>query len=513
VAAGDGSVLGIGALFFSPDSTHLGFWQAGSIKKVPISGGAPVLVSVVQDFPEGITWAANKMIYFGGIGSVRAVSENGGTVQTVITLDPAHRSYRPQLLPDGQTLLYTVRGSSGNWDTAEVVAQRLDGGAPKQIAIGADGRYLPTGHVVYALREKVLALAFDATSLRPVGTPVAVLDGVRGEAAAPMSQFTVSSDGTLAYVPSVEVPLLTLVWVHRDGREEPAAGAPADYHGLRLSPSGTRVALDLTRDGNRDIYMLELAGGEPLRITNHLRIEANPVWTPNDERLIFSSDQIGTGTALFWRPVDLSAAAELLLTGPGVTAYAMHGTSLFLSRRVEGGQGLITWVADLAGVPGRPLPLGEKDLTRFSQWSGGLTQSGSGASNVTVSHDGQRLAYHSTRNRGSPPEVFLYRGGEEFLVSAGGGVDPVFAPDGTELFYRTPDGAVMRAALLPGAPPGKPTQLIAAGKYSNAWNTYDIAKDGRFLMLKHSKAAPAAPDRIIVVQNWFDELRARVAGK
>ena len=155
-------------------------------------------------------------------------------------VDAGQRAHGPQLLPDGRTVLFTL-AQSASWDEAQIVVQSLDGGTRKTvIAGGTDGRYLSTGHLVYALGETVLAVPFDTTSLSIRGGPVPMVEGVRrqtGATSAP-AQFALSSEGTLAYVPpeSAARALRTLVWVDRQGREEAIPAPPRSYRQPRISP-------------------------------------------------------------------------------------------------------------------------------------------------------------------------------------------------------------------------------------------------------------------------------------
>ena len=176
------------------------------------------------------------------------VSGNGGTPEPVVKIDSGQRAYGPQLLPDGRSLLFTL-AQTASWDEAQIVVQSLDSGTRQPlIPGGTDGRYLPTGHLVYALRDTVLTVPFDTTSLRTRGGPAPLVDGVRRQAGAltAAAQFVVSSDGTLAYVPtaSVTAPRRTFVWVDRQGREEAIAVPPRSYSRPRLAPDGSRLAVE-----------------------------------------------------------------------------------------------------------------------------------------------------------------------------------------------------------------------------------------------------------------------------
>jgi serine/threonine-protein kinase len=251
--------------FFSPDGEWLGFWQDGALKRVSISGGSPVTICAA-DNPWGVTWADDDTILFGqGRKGVMRVPASGGTPEVVVAVGDNEIAHGPQLLPGGRSILLTIRQVAGpvsDWDTSDVVVySSTDGQRKTVIRGGADARYLPSGHLVYALGGTVLAVPFDAATLDVAGAPVPVIDSVaRAGSNTAAAHFSVSNDGTLTYIttPSAASGQNTLVWVDRTGREEAIPAPPRSYAYARLSPDGRRVALDI-RDGDLDIWMWELA--------------------------------------------------------------------------------------------------------------------------------------------------------------------------------------------------------------------------------------------------------------
>ena len=148
-------------------------------------------------------------------------------------------------------------------------------------------------------------------------------------------------------------------------------------------------------------------------------------------------------------------------------------------------------------------------------------------SNAEISPDGRWLAYQS--NRSGTFEVYVQPFPDVanglWQVSTSGGTEPVWGREGRELFYRAANGAVMRVSFTSGSTwkASGPIQLFPATSYTlanptsgGAPRTYDVSPDGqRFLMMKNSDApnqASTAP-RIIVVQNWVEELKRLVPTK
>jgi Tol biopolymer transport system component len=510
--------------FFSPDGQWVAFWEAGQLKKVSVSGGAAVTLCALPAPPYGATWTTENTILIGqGPLGIWRVSANGGNLERIVTLDAGQRAHGPQLLPDRRSLLFTL-ARTASWDEAQIVVQSLDSGTRQTLITGGtDGRYVPTGHVVYALRGAVLAVPFDAGSLSIKGAPVPLVEGVRRQQAALSSaaHFAVSSDGTLAYVPpSTAAPSpRTLVWVDRQGREEAILAQPQLYRYPRLAPDGMRLAVEIQdRNQNRDIWVWDLVRGSWTRVTSDPAFDTEPAWTPDGQHLLFSSWRTGLIT-LFRQAADGGGTAERLieLTRQNTATPTISPDAGHVVLRSGGGASADFVILDLDGtgaaggppsVAGSLRPLFQ---TEFEEY------------NPAFSPDGRWLAYQSDSSGAFDvyvrpfPDVTT----GQRLVSTGGGTEPVWSRDGQELFYRSPKGGVMRVPVSSGASwkAGTPTQLFEAPSYvfeARGQRSYDVSPDGkRFLMLKNTETSVprATPPRIVVVQNWFEELKAKVPVK
>jgi serine/threonine-protein kinase len=371
---------------------------------------------------------------------------------------------------------------------------------------GSHARYVPTGHLVYGVAGTLRAVAFDLRRREVVGTPVPVVEQVMTTSGANMS---ISDDGTLVYVPGgVQAPTFMLVWVDRQGREEPIKAPPRFYRYPRLSPDGARVALEAVVD----IWIWDLARETLTRFTFDPALDQYPVWTPDGRRVLFRSQRSGPHN-LFWQAADGTGAVERLTESPNEqTPYSVSpdGTRLVFREDVRAtGQDLK--VLTLQGER-RAEPLVQ---TAFNEL------------NAEISPDGRWLAYDS--NESGREEIYVRpfpdANSGRWQISTGGGRTPLWARSGKELFYRAPDGAVMGVAVevAGGASVrvGTPTKLVE-GPYlggtagTTAGRTYDVSPDGRrFLMVKEAAStdATSAPREIVVVQNWFEELKRLVPTK
>ena len=319
-----GTEEGRGA-FFSADGQSIGFWVPSQLKKVSVSGGAPVTLADVPAIPSGASWGPDDMILYGELDGIMQVSGASGTPALLIPVDEGESFYGPQMLPGGEWVLFTVRAvGNASWDEAQIVAQSVTT-AERTVLIdgGRDGRYLPTGHLVYGLNSVLFAVPFDVGSREVTGGPVPLVEGVRsgtGPTAVTM-QFGVSDDGSLVYVPGSAGgdEVVSLVWVGRDGADERLPAPPRAYDRPRVSPDGTRVAVDIADGDNTDVWIWDLVRETATQLTFDEGVDDFPLWTPDSERVVFRSTRDGSG--LFWKAADGTGQVEQLTDG-AVRPYA-----------------------------------------------------------------------------------------------------------------------------------------------------------------------------------------------
>jgi Tol biopolymer transport system component len=483
---------------FSPDSRSVAYFAPpDQIKRIAINGGAPVrIASGVANPSGGLSWAADGTLLIGAEGGILRVPANGGTAEVAVEA-PEERRYTPRLLPDGDSLLYGAPTADGGM---QVLVQSLSTGEQTVVLEnGYAARYLPTGHLVYSLGTDLFAIAFDLNGLRVFGNAVPVVQGVLGGGSlfAGISNYDISDDGTLVYVTDDSlVDQRTLVWVDRTGRET-SLGAPSrSYVYPRMSPDGTKVALDV-RDEQNDIWIWDLARPGLARLTFGDSLENCPVWSPDSRRVAFSS-RAGPGApaTLFWRQADGTGSAEPLAPS--------NATIFCATSFLPDGSGLLAFTG-LGGAAGNDdiglVRIGENRLTP-------LLQTAFDEGNPSVSPDGQWIAYSS--NESGRNEIYVRPipdvDAGRWQVSTGGGEQPLWAHNGRELFYRS-GAALMHAAIDTdrGFAVSNP-EVLFEDDYSPGLGgrAYDVSPDDeRFLMIKES-TAPS--ERIVVVQNWFDEL-------
>jgi serine/threonine-protein kinase len=506
----EGTENGVGPIF-SPDGQWVAFWTDGEFKRISIDGGPPVTLCEISNPPYGASWGRDNTIVFGQYnGGIVKVSADGGGPRAITNLAEGEFSHRfPQILPDGEWLMFTRTKADTIWQRAQVMAQSLKTAERKVLVEnGADARYVPTGHLVFARLGILMAVPFNAEQLKTTGGPVGVIGDVKQAVNAGhnfndtgAAQFSFSAYGSLAYVSGGIFPDTEdqLVWLDRQGMAEPLDAPRAPYVAPRISPDGKRVAF-LKWSMKRDIWIHDIARASSTRMPLKEGTFEAPLWTPDGSRITFSESTEETAKGIYWMLADGSGSVERLTTGPSWPhSWLPDGRLLaFVSGEKEDD----IWVLNLGDEP-RP-----------------FLASPAKEQQPTFSPDGRWLAYLSNQSGRNEVYVTPYPGpGPHHQISTHGGNSPAWAPNGRELFYCTSmasDGLRSMMAVAIEAEPnftaGKPRELFREGfVLCGTINCYDVSPDGqRFLVIR-----PGAPQRepvtqIHIVLNWFEELKRLV---
>jgi serine/threonine-protein kinase len=505
--------------FVSPDGQWIGFADFISLKKVPLSGGPAITVARLDAVLRGATWAPDDtVIYSTGSskGLLRVSATAGGTptslVQRVSGGDEAHHFY-PEVLPGGRAVLFTIVPVGGHLDASQVAVRDLRTGAQKILVPGGRyARYIETGHLVYMAGGALYAVPFDLRRLEVRGTSVSVVPQMVTSA---RPTFAVAADGTLVYVvgPSgATLSARTMVWVDRAGREE-AIGAPAlPYQFPRLSPDGNRVAVarsDSHSDQDRDIWIWNFGHKNLIQFTVGPANNLSPVWTADSKRVVFYSNRESGSFNLWWQAADGSGNPERLTTSVNVqvpNSTSTNGTTLIFSE-----------VSPTMGLDLMQLSLDQAHRVTP------LLQTVANETNGEVSPDGHWLTYESDSSGHKEIYVRPYPNTSQGprQISTAGGMQPVWARSGKELFYLAPDGSLMNVNVDASSGIWRhdaPVRLFQGPYYthgSTPERMYDVSLDGqRFLMLRPAEQDQrAVPPTIVIVQNFADDLKTRVPVK
>ena len=497
--------------FISPDNDWVGFYDfdARTLRRVSMLGGPAIPIGELsgQGYLQGASWGADDTIIFGtnDPSGLWRIPVGGGEPEELTTpkaeLGEVNHAW-PEILPGGESVLFTILPVGDAIETATIAVLNLATGEERLLIPGGSfPRYSPTGHIVYGIDGTLRAVPFDLDRLEVTGNPVPVLDGVitKGSGAA---NFGVSQDGSLVYLSGAASAggLRTLTWVDREGREEPLGVEARLYADPAVSPDGTRVAVRVQDPDNTDIWIWSLAGQTLTRLTVDAAVDNAPLWTPDSARVVFRSIREGGG--LFSKAADGTGEVERLMespNGPFAFSWAADGRLVF----AEGTSGQFN--IGMLTVEGEP----NQELLLDSEFS---------ERRPAVSPDGRWLAYES--NESGQLEIYVRPfpnvDDGKWPISTDGGVEPQWSPDGEELFYLAP-GNLMATQIEtePTFSWSTPERALSTSGYAlpDSAHQYDISPDGRFLMLKWATAETTDGEglpELIFVQNWFEDLKARV---
>jgi serine/threonine-protein kinase len=504
------------APFFSPDGRWVGFFENAELKKVSVAGGPVITVSPVIGSALGASWGDDNTIVFATDNPATGlwrVSADGGEPEVLTTPDRAQQERDhgfPSLLPGGRGVLFTILGAETS--LAQVAVLDLDTRRRTTLVRGGGhGEYVhrrrgagPAGHLIYAAAGTLRAIRFDPLALTVAGDSVEMVPRVMMKSSG-AANYAVSPLGTLVYVPegaTSSTPVTSLVLVDRDGLEEAIAAPPRAYGPPRFSPDGAQIAVGVGDRGNVDVWILDVAAKTQRRLKWAPGMDGLPSWTPDGKRIVFMSDRTG---ALNWHSIaaDGSAAVDRLTTSATPqwpVSIAPDGTRIF-------GFGLQNVI--MGSLPDET----HAGLSRSAEvedlFEGGFPE---------ISPDGRFLAYTSVESGRREVYVrpFPLVDSNRWQITSAGASRVAWARNGRELFYLDASNTLMVVPVRSAGPTvviGSPSKVFD-NKYAqpNPSRHYDVTPNGqRFLMLKERGAdANATPANMLVVQNWAEEIDARV---
>jgi serine/threonine-protein kinase len=469
--------------FFSPDSRWIGFFADGQLKKISTSGG-PAITLCAAPVGAGASWGANGMIVFAGTtgAGLSRVSDAGGEPEPITQLNAqtGEFSHRwPEWLPGEEAVLYTV-GTTGSWDDAEIVAQSFVSGERSVVVRGGTNPHYTPGYLVYSRGGAILAVPFDPENLTVTGPTVQVLDNVV-QSFDGAAQLSLSRSGSAVYVAGVfESDQRRLATVDRSGAPTPIAAPPRPYATPRLSPDGGRLLVTLEGETS-ELWLYDIAPGTLTQLTFDAGARF-PVWSPDAQRVAFSSNKAGA-LNLFLIDIARRGAGERLTSSDNLQV-AGSWTS----------DGRTLAFVEQHPVRGRDIRLITPSDRSARSWLDSMFEEGA----PRFSPDGRWLAYVSNESGRQEVYIRMLAGSPGPLpVSNSGGAEPVWARDGRELFYR--EGNTMMAVRFTGSGAdlkvGRPQALFdgqfARGSIDAA--NYDVSPDGqRFLMVQSDQQSSGA---------------------
>jgi dipeptidyl aminopeptidase/acylaminoacyl peptidase len=400
----------------------------------------------------------------------------------------------PVFLTDGNHFLYVAAGAK--LEEAGIFRGSLNASeVPTRVVALFPNRFngmafVAPNHLLYSNEGKLIAqnLSSDGTSVQ--GDPVTIADDIEGN-------FSVANNGLLTFRKAAPATRKQLLWFSHDGKPMGQLSSEGNYGNLDLSPSGDRVAVDMVTENNRDIWVIDLQRLVPQRVTFDPGADWSPVWSPDGTRLMFAASRSNDVTNRILDKSSTGAGMETRVEVGNTSSIPVHRSSdgkyLTYSRMRANGNGYDMWVLSLTGDQ-TPRAFIESTFDRIQ---------------ARISPDSNYVAY-TTNESGTfqiVVQTFPDPNGGKWQISAEGGVEPKWRRDGKELYYLALDGKLMAVPITGSSPfnAGKPaplfqTSLTVTRNSPTRDRRYDIAPDGRFLMVVPVPGGAPLPTTVLV--NW-----------
>jgi len=416
--------------FFSPDGSQIGFYANRKLMKIRTNGGMATPICDTGR-PFGASWGPDDMIVYSNSSKLKVIDASGGNPEILTERDRengevAHIS--PHVLPGGKAVLFSIQTSANPWYDPKVAVLSLKTKNWKTlIDEGADARYSPTGHIVFARQGTLWAVPFSLNRLELTGEAKKVISDVmqavnanNTELRTFAAQFSFSKTGILAYVPGGIYPIFDscIVIVNKDGIMNPLIKAAGSSFFPRMSPDQKKIVYR-TYGENREIWTFDIEAefSQPLVRARYNESLARPIWTPDGMKVTYQHTD-AERSAIYWTNADGTGEPELLIENGAPNSWSPDGKRLAFVR-FEVGSGSDIWILSRENKKAKPF-LKSQSFEEFPEFS----------------PDGKFLAYSSNKTGRMEIYVTPFIGAPiEIPVSNEGGLIPVWSPDMKQLYY------------------------------------------------------------------------------
>jgi eukaryotic-like serine/threonine-protein kinase len=417
--------------FFSPDGDQVGFYCASKLLRIPIEGGIPTKICDLSR-PTGVSWGPNDMIVYSNGTRLLKVAASGGKPEPLTTpnRENGERSHLlPHILPGNDALLFCIKTEASTWYDPKIAILSLKTLQWKMLDIeGADARYSPSGHIIFARQGALWAVPFDLHLQKITGDRRAIVpdvmqagNGTNTDISTFAAQYCFSNTGTMAYVPGGKYPDFErfLVSIGLDGTIEPLSKEPRDYFRPRMS-ADHKIAYK-TYGKERYVGIYDQLAGYHSRVVSAVRgtPSGSPLWIPDGKRLLYrSGDPEEVGNYTYVINTDGTGKTEKLPI-EGTPASLSHDGKLLAVVKSGTGTGYDISVYSLEQ---------NKEETFLDDTYD--------EAYPAFSPNGRYIAYTSNREGRSEVYVTSYPNKSQVIrVSNKGGISPVWSPDMRHLYY------------------------------------------------------------------------------
>ncbi len=507
----DGEELALRRMpFLSPDGERAAWWEAGRIHWSPIDESAPPSSAPFPTRPTGATWGEDGFLYVGrGSEGIWRVDSRGGEPELIAEVEEGELADGPELLPDGEWLLFSVARSMSGWDEARIVAHSLVSGERRMVLEGGrEVRYASSGHLLFVRQGVLLGVPFDWRSLSVQGTPQPLLDGVATSTMnhTGASFYDVSVNGTLIWASALLPERVALALVDLEGREERLSIKPSPFTHATLSPSNRHIATEVTKPVTGSdvwVYPVDSTGGPALpTVLATEGVNRHPVWSHDGESVYFASDRSGT-LDIWRRRADANEPAEVVVEriGDQVPAdISQDGRWLYFTEESPGNRDIYRVSLEPGSEPETVL------ATEHDEAS------------PSLSPDGTHLVFETDATAEFQVVVLELTSGRRWSVQRG--YFPHWAPNGSRVFYW--DGTQQNVVAWVEIET-EPEIVISAARGSVEHQVsytfrLDVTRQGDQILTavpveddpdsEPGPVATEAKDAVNFVVNWFEELEA-----
>ncbi|HEX6406833.1 MAG TPA: protein kinase [Gemmatimonadales bacterium] len=492
---------------FSPDGQRIGFIKGGTTLRVASLAGAPTVTLSDKINSTSADWGADGYIYFEVDSGIARMRASGGGIEPVFTISPQKKEVAtewPFVLPGAKGILFRMRHAGQGPGDFEIMAMALPHGTAHPLIRGVYARYAGGQLFVITSDGKLISIPFNPNKLELSGTPVALIEGIGVRNGGFNVDIALAGNGTLAYTTGGTLGSRRAIWLSREGTAttiDPDWDPQGVIGSAALSPDGRSIAVALTRDAGRDVWVKRLPTGPFSRLTFGDTASGRPAWSADGRDVFSIADRSGSGVGpVYARRSDGTGAPRLLV----------H-SDLDFGQVIPTRDGRWLLLRTAPGAPGNADILGLKtgDTTLVP-----LVASPADELFPAVSPDGRWLAYTSSESGQLEVYVrpFPETSAAKWQVSTAGGSEPAWSNNGRELFYINGKTEMVAAEI----PAGRTfsvgqqrilfsvAQLSRAGPVPSFWVSPDSK---RFLMLR--EGAAGQPGELIVAENWLQQLKAQ----